>query len=301
MLQVTDCPCGFGRDISFDESKCPVCGMDVTPLHRVHRLPQALFEDGLTLVRDGGVNDGIDLLMAARALSGDEAATSAAIGDAYARADRFTDAAQEFERALERQPNDAAIRDRLAAVRRDQAARDRTIAVASRHRLIVSCATTFVVALLATPLFGMLRGRASDVPALAQETQAEIARLEGFGAHPVDVRSVGRTLHLAGVLPSSLHRTLALYVAQQAADRGSGGSTPVAVDGSALRIVLSAPDTSARAYLVRHGDTLRQLAERFYGDADLWRRIYAANPHMLGSPSLLRDGEILAIPPARAP
>jgi nucleoid-associated protein YgaU len=49
-------------------------------------------------------------------------------------------------------------------------------------------------------------------------------------------------------------------------------------------------------YLVRRGDTLPRLAERFLGDAERWPDIYALNESRLYSPHVLPVGTALRIP-----
>ncbi len=58
------------------------------------------------------------------------------------------------------------------------------------------------------------------------------------------------------------------------------------------------PSTSApapRKHVVRTGDTLESLAQRYYGTPTRWRTIYEANPSLLGGGALKVGGEI-AIP-----
>ena len=50
----------------------------------------------------------------------------------------------------------------------------------------------------------------------------------------------------------------------------------------------------AGAYKVKKGDTLRSIAQTFYGDARFWRLIHEANP---GMPVWLRPGDVIQIPP----
>jgi nucleoid-associated protein YgaU len=54
-----------------------------------------------------------------------------------------------------------------------------------------------------------------------------------------------------------------------------------------------------RRYVVRRGDTLRSIAARFLGDASDWPRIYRVNRDRLRSPTELRVGMELRIPPRR--
>jgi nucleoid-associated protein YgaU len=49
---------------------------------------------------------------------------------------------------------------------------------------------------------------------------------------------------------------------------------------------------------VAKGDTLPAIAQREYGDANQWRRIYDANKDAIGSnPNLIKVGVTLTIPP----
>jgi nucleoid-associated protein YgaU len=51
-------------------------------------------------------------------------------------------------------------------------------------------------------------------------------------------------------------------------------------------------------YVVEAGDTMRGVAQKVYGDADLWPRIYAANRDVVGpDPDALQVGMRLRIPP----
>ncbi|MDQ6670843.1 MAG: LysM peptidoglycan-binding domain-containing protein, partial [Chloroflexota bacterium] len=50
-------------------------------------------------------------------------------------------------------------------------------------------------------------------------------------------------------------------------------------------------------YTVQDGDTLRSIADKLYGDADLWPTLYAANRDAIGpDPDALRVGMRLQAP-----
>lgn len=57
-------------------------------------------------------------------------------------------------------------------------------------------------------------------------------------------------------------------------------------------------DAEARSgsYTVRTGDTLSAIAQREYGDANEWRRIYEANRDRIQDPDLIHPGQELDIP-----
>lgn len=49
-------------------------------------------------------------------------------------------------------------------------------------------------------------------------------------------------------------------------------------------------------YVVQPGDTLSALAQRFYGKASLYPRIFEANRDILNNPDLIKVGQTLKIP-----
>lgn len=57
------------------------------------------------------------------------------------------------------------------------------------------------------------------------------------------------------------------------------------------------PAADARTYVIGVGDTLTSVAERFYGDATLWRPIFEANRDVLIGPDALQVGMTIRIPP----
>lgn len=57
-------------------------------------------------------------------------------------------------------------------------------------------------------------------------------------------------------------------------------------------------NVAARKHRIRDGDTLRELARRYLGDADRARELFEANRHVLKQPDLLPIGVTLVIPPA---
>jgi len=57
---------------------------------------------------------------------------------------------------------------------------------------------------------------------------------------------------------------------------------------------------AARSYTVRSGDSLSQIAERFYGNPAHWQWIYQANRSKISNPNEIFVGETLTIP-ASAP
>ncbi|HSJ10302.1 MAG TPA: LysM peptidoglycan-binding domain-containing protein [Longimicrobiales bacterium] len=55
-------------------------------------------------------------------------------------------------------------------------------------------------------------------------------------------------------------------------------------------------DAQASRYTVQAGDTLSAIAQREYGDAGAWTRIYEANRDQLDNPDLIHPGQELSIP-----
>lgn len=41
-----NCPCGYGNNLGPENVTCPVCGLNLEPLHRIHAFPTEYFEKG---------------------------------------------------------------------------------------------------------------------------------------------------------------------------------------------------------------------------------------------------------------
>ena len=54
--------------------------------------------------------------------------------------------------------------------------------------------------------------------------------------------------------------------------------------------------SSEKTYVVVKGDSLSKIAQRFYGDAHDWKRIYEANRDQINDPDLIHPGQELRIP-----
>lgn len=57
------------------------------------------------------------------------------------------------------------------------------------------------------------------------------------------------------------------------------------------------PPPTGQIYIVQAGDSLYRIAQKFYGNGNLWRIIFDANRDVIDSPSRIRPGMQLKIPP----
>jgi LysM repeat protein len=81
---------------------------------------------------------------------------------------------------------------------------------------------------------------------------------------------------------------------------GSATAKPVVTAGHSIPARLDAAVLPARqadrSYTVRSGDTLSGIAQRFYGSADDWHGLFAANHSEISDPSLIYVGQQLRLP-----
>ena len=55
---------------------------------------------------------------------------------------------------------------------------------------------------------------------------------------------------------------------------------------------------TVKTYTVKAGDTLSKIAEKIYGDAEAYHKIYEANKDAIGpDPDMIKEGLELTIPP----
>jgi nucleoid-associated protein YgaU len=51
-----------------------------------------------------------------------------------------------------------------------------------------------------------------------------------------------------------------------------------------------------RDYVIQSGDSLSKIAQRFYGNANDWQKIYQANKDKIKDPNLIHPGQKIIIP-----
>jgi len=80
----------------------------------------------------------------------------------------------------------------------------------------------------------------------------------------------------------------------------SAPARPAAVAQHVVRAHLDAVvrpvHVASRRYTVRPGDTLSGIAQRFYGRAADWPRLYQANRSKIRSPGMIYVGQVLSVP-----
>ncbi len=79
---------------------------------------------------------------------------------------------------------------------------------------------------------------------------------------------------------------------------GSSSTAPHKPDTPDFSNVTSgSSSTTQKVYVVVSGDSLSKIAQREYGDANAWDRIYQANRDLLKDPDKIFPGQKLKIPP----
>ena len=83
--------------------------------------------------------------------------------------------------------------------------------------------------------------------------------------------------------------------------RGSVDTVPATGGDGSASAPASADVTPSsgdhQRYTVKQGDTLSHIAQRYYGKASDWRRIYDANRATIENPDLIHPGQELTLPP----
>jgi|KBSSwiStaDraftv2_1062776.scaffolds.fasta_scaffold432601_2 nucleoid-associated protein YgaU len=59
---------------------------------------------------------------------------------------------------------------------------------------------------------------------------------------------------------------------------------------------LSSKEETLQSYTVEKGDSLSKIAQKVYGKASLWRKIYEANQDHIKDPDLIYPGQVLRLP-----
>jgi len=91
-------------------------------------------------------------------------------------------------------------------------------------------------------------------------------------------------------------RSLAGWYVGGAVDSRDTGSDVQAVFLHCPRKMAVPPSKEVEIYVVRPGDNLSKIANRYYSDPNLWHFIHAANKSKIPNPNLIHPGQKLVIP-----
>jgi LysM repeat protein len=108
----------------------------------------------------------------------------------------------------------------------------------------------------------------------------------------------GKVAQKAGMAAPAVAVVGALAAAPQIHKPASVGHPAAAqqVVRAHLDSVVRPVRVAARTYTVRPGDTLSGIAQRFYGRAADWPRLYQANRSKIRNPGLIYVGQVLSVP-----
>jgi LysM repeat protein len=129
----------------------------------------------------------------------------------------------------------------------------------------------------------------------------QVKALEPEHAIEIDQKIAAAQYNAASSLEQHGELERALYLYQDAQRRDPNlGEANFAIERVQAALQPAAPaapePAPAQTYTVAEGDTLSAIAERFYGDANAWNRIFEANRDQIDNPDVIFPGQELRIP-----
>lgn len=133
----------------------------------------------------------------------------------------------------------------------------------------------------------------------AADTLAEHIRKFNLGNDSVKVEQDGSTVRVSGEVATQEEKEKILLAlgnveGVEEVDESITVTAPPAAEGSESAAP-AAPE--AQFYTVKKGDTLSAISRQFYGNANLYNRIFEANRPLLSHPDKIYPGQVLRIPP----
>ncbi|ABX02885.1 LysM peptidoglycan-binding domain-containing protein [Herpetosiphon sp.] len=130
--------------------------------------------------------------------------------------------------------------------------------------------------------------------AKAEAAKAEAAKAEAAAEQRYTVQG-GDTL---GKISARFYGDAAQWRRIYEANRAIIGNNPDVISVGQEFVIpdASTPLPVQRTYTVRSGDTMRAIAQRFYGDEMQWKRIYQANRDRIPNPDVIHVGQEFIIP-----
>jgi nucleoid-associated protein YgaU len=252
----------------------------------------------------GHLSGAIEQLAAAAALGDNSADIHQALGDVYARKGMDAEAARHYSKGLEIAPQRQELIRAQAQLKGARHDSKKSSAGGERRKngfLIKAGVGALGVALLIAIAVVLQRQNQVAPPepninpaAKIEEIRRRLAAHPLLAAHAVSVTQAGDGVRLSGTVPSELHKALAFEVA-----RGVTGEH-LNVDLESLSTMPAQPEPDAKpqnfTYTVRRGDTLSNIAFKFYGDRYKWDKVFEANQTRLRAPHDISVGQVLLIP-----
>ncbi|MBZ9750353.1 BON domain-containing protein [Deinococcus sp. HMF7604] len=128
--------------------------------------------------------------------------------------------------------------------------------------------------------------------------KAVLKALRGNGEladDPIDVLQSGKTVILRGVVDSDHEQRLAEKLAREVDGVAGVDTSGLRVAAGAKALVKEKDETSGdTVYTVKAGDSLSEIAQKYYGDAMQYKKI--AHYNNISNPDLIQPGQKLRIP-----
>lgn len=301
-MKTVDCPCGYGKNIGPDQKTCPACGTDLTPLHRLKALPGLYYREGLERAGAGDGDGALEKLATALSLDPDNPEYAIALGEVYAGRGMLDEAERLYHKALSLEPDS---RDTQAAIDKLRDTREAESKERKRTRFRrLSLAVSLPIAALVIGVLVVLvpqwasedrppadgSGTAAvDLPALCENIEDELLGAPSLEGSLIQVDRAGSGISISGQVPSEVHKSL---VEEIAANEAQG----IDVDLRALTVAAEPEGPETVTYTVKAGDSLCGIAFEFYGDHQMWRKVFAANWEDIEDPDIILVGQNLVIP-----
>ena len=130
--------------------------------------------------------------------------------------------------------------------------------------------------------------------AVSQQQAAAALQKAGVSVYGLQVEDTGASVALRGTVASEADKQKAERALQQATDTQVANFLEVQPMGDNA----GGGGAGGQSYTVKSGDTLRKIAQHFYGDEMKWHAIRDANPELAANPDRIQVGQRITIPGA---
>lgn len=135
----------------------------------------------------------------------------------------------------------------------------------------------------------------------AEEIKKEIERALGSNIQNVAVKFDNGAVSLQGEAKSQAAKEKAVLIAGNIKDVDTVDDSGLRVAGQAAQPAAAAQaaapaEQPAEFYTIQSGDSLSKIAQRYYGDANAYNKIFEANREVIGDPDKIYPGQQIRIP-----
>ena len=295
-----NCPCGYGKDITDEQKNCPVCGMELTALHRLNNLWKEFFSKGKDSLKKEDYDNAIESLytsISMQRIPSEE--PFLLLAETFYKTREFDKALEICKRAL----NIFNENSEFLNIRKNcesELKKENTFKLFNKKNIHILKYAFFILPIvflfLGIFITNILEKNGPDNfsdAELLSYLQDNLSHQPSLKDQELDVSINNKEISIKGNVQTEGQKDFVYYIANE-----YNRHHKINVNG--IEVIdkqnLNRNKVVNIKYKIRKGDTLTKIALFFYNDSQKWHDIYELNKDIIPDLYKITEGQIIIIP-----